>query len=318
MSAATPTTMSPRRIGSGYRRRGLSSERAGSGEAAGNRMLSVAPFARVRCGRVGLCRLERGHHRLGRGEAVLGPLGHRARHDRVQARRDVRPPLAHARHRLAHVLHGDGHEVLAGVGRLAGQKLVEDGRQRVLVGALVHTLPARLLGSDVLARAEKRSGLGEAVGGIERASDAEIRHLGDAVLVDEDVVRLHVSMDDAVLVRECEAPRDLVHEGDGLVDRQGALPLAERLQGLSVDVLEDDELPALELAPVDHGDDVRVIQLRERSRLTLEALDVLRVVREVLVQDLDCDRALEHAIARSVDARHPTAAGEILKLVATR
>ena len=47
------------------------------------------------------------------------------------------------------------------------------------------------------------------------------------------------------------------------------------------------------LAAVDHRDDVRVRELRDRARLAAEALDVLVVVAVVLVQDLQRDVPLE-------------------------
>ena len=51
----------------------------------------------------------------------------------------------------------------------------------------------------------------------------------------------------------------------------------------------------LVLAAVDDGDDVRVRELRDRARLVAEALDVLVVPGEALVEDLDRDTPLELA-----------------------
>jgi hypothetical protein len=106
-------------------------------------------------------------------------------------------------------------------------------------------------------------------------------------------VRLHIAVHDAVLVRERKPARYLMDECKRLVDRQLPLAVDELLEVLTLDVLEDDELPPLELAAVDDRDDVRMVQLRERPCLTAETLDVLRVIRVVVVQDLDRDRALE-------------------------
>src|SRR4029079_19126252 len=134
------------------------------------------------------------------------PLRHSAGDDRVDARRDVRPDVTNTRNRLLDVLHRHGHEVVARVRRFPGQKLIEDDRERVLVRALVDSRAARLLRRDVLARAEEGGRLREAIRGLERTRDAEIGDLRDYVLVDEDVVRLHVAMDDAVVMREGESP----------------------------------------------------------------------------------------------------------------
>ena len=56
---------------------------------------------------------------------------------------------------------------------------------------------------------------------------------------------------------------------------QRPLALDERLQVLAGDVLEDDELAIVLLAAVDHRDDVRMRELRDRARLATEALDVV-------------------------------------------
>ena len=73
----------------------------------------------------------------------------------------------------------------------------------------------------------------------------------------------------------------------------GAAPLDQLLQVLAVDELEDDELAPVLLAAVDHGDDVRVGELRDRARLVAEALDVVVVAGVLLVQDLERDPAVE-------------------------
>ena len=51
------------------------------------------------------------------------------------------------------------------------------------------------------------------------------------------------------------------------------------------------------------------------ARLAAEALDVLVLVVVALVQDLQRDRALEHAVVRAEDARHPARPDELLELV---
>src|SRR6478735_2248319 len=90
----------------------------------------------------------------------------------------------------------------------------------------------------------------------------------------------------------------------------------ELLQVLAVDVLEDDELPAVVGPAVDDGDDVRMREPCDRPRLAAEALDVFRVVRVVLVEDLDRDAPVELAVVCAEDARHAAGAHELLELVA--
>src|SRR5581483_10135124 len=92
-------------------------------------------------------------------------------------------------------------------------------------------------------------------------------------------------------------------------------PLDQALQVLAVDVLEDDELAAVVRAAVDHRDDVRVRERRDRACLTTEPLDVLAVRSVVLVQDLQRDLAVEQPVVRPKNARHASGPDELLELV---
>ena len=93
---------------------------------------------------------------------------------------------------------------------------------------------------------------------VERARDAEIGHLHLALAAEEDILRLHVSMDEPVVVREGEPVGDRERELERLPDREPARAHDELLQVLAVDVLEDDVLAAVVVPTVDDGDDVRV------------------------------------------------------------
>ena len=100
----------------------------------------------------------------------------------------------------------------------------------------------------------------------------------------------------------------------------GQRPLAgdELLQVLAGDVLEDDERPALVLAPVDHGDDVRVGEPGDELRLPPEAGDDVGVGSEPFVQDLDGDDSVQDPVVRAVHARHAAGADELFELVVVR
>ena len=80
-----------------------------------------------------------------------------------------------------------------------------------------------------------------------------------------------------------------------------ALPADPLLQRLALDVLEHDVRPALVLAGVDHPDDVRVGELRDRPRLAAEALELVGVGRDLAVQQLDRHLPLERLVERAVD-----------------
>jgi hypothetical protein len=151
---------------------------------------------------------------------------------------------------------------------------------------------------------------------VQRARDAEVGHLHVAFAADEDVLRLHVAVDEPTFVCEREPIGDGKSELERSADRQAAGALDELLEVLSRDVLEDDVLPAFVVATVDDGDDVRVRQLCDRPRLAAEALEVFRVVGVVLVENLDRDEPLELPVVGTEDARHAARPHDLLELVA--
>jgi hypothetical protein len=90
------------------------------------------------------------------------------------------------------------------------------------------------------------------------------------------------------------------------------------LEGLAVDVLEDDVGAAAVLARVDYGNNVRMRDLRNRPRLATEALNLVRLVGDLAVQDLRGHPPLERLVARQVDGGHPAATKLRLEPVAAR
>ena len=109
-------------------------------------------------------------------------------------------------------------------------------------------------------------------------------------------------------VRGAERAGDLDRVGQRLVDRQPAEPPDAVLERLALDVLEDDVRPVLVLAGVDHADDVRMRELRDRARLAPEALELVGIGRHLAVQELDRHPALEVDVEGPIDRRHPSRA----------
>ena len=247
-----------------------------------------------------------------------GILGERLVDRRLDAPGDVGPLEADGRRGGVDVLHRDGDEVVAGERHLAGEELEEHDAERVDVGLGVDVAALRLLGRDVVAGSEHGAGRGLLRGRLHRARDPEVGHLRLALAVQEDVLRLDVAVDEPVLVREREAARDLDRELERTVDGQRAVSDDHLLQVVAGDVLEDDVGAAVGLAAVDHGDDVRVREPGDELCLAGEAVDDVLVRRQPLVEHLERDGSLEHAIVGPEDARHASGADELLELVAIR
>ena len=106
-------------------------------------------------------------------------------------------------------------------------------------------------------------------GAVVQLRQAEVGQLRVAALRDQNVLGLDVAMQNAGLVRRGEAVGDAGQQLDRLAPAVCALrPVPERA---AVDELGDEILPALELAGVVHGQDVRMIERRRRLRFALEA-----------------------------------------------
>jgi hypothetical protein len=137
--------------------------------------------------------------------------------------------------------------------------------------------------------------------------DAEVQQLHLAVRGEEDVVRLHVPVDDPTGVGGGEATGHL-----GCPFQRGAegRPATGEAvaQRLSLEQLGDEVGRTLVLAEVVDRDEVGMVQRARKARLLLEAAHQLGVAREHLVDHLERDLPAEPAVACPVDLRHPAGA----------
>ena len=72
------------------------------------------------------------------------------------------------------------------------------------------------------------------------------------------------------------------------------------------------------MTAIDYGDDVVVRETGHHPGLAAEAVDDVLLDDQTIVEDLQCDRALEDAVVGAEDARHASGADELFELVPVR
>ena len=166
--------------------------------------------------------VEVGTELVGAAVALRGLLEHRVRDDERERVGHVRRERLQRRGRVGDVLHRDRDRRVALERHAAGEHLVEHDAERVDVGLRADAAAARLLGREVLRRADDRADLGHLrIAGVR---DAEVGHLDAPVVAHEHVVRLDVAVHDAVLVRVAQPGEHLHGDRDGALGRELAPP----------------------------------------------------------------------------------------------
>ena len=138
--------------------------------------------------------------------------------------------------------------------------------------------------------------------------DPEVGEIRVAVLGEEDILRLHVAVDDPATVGVVERTGDRREDGDHLRSLEAArlaLGVEMLVEIAAIDVLHHQIDMPIMLADIVNGQDMGVLQSRHRARLALETLGIVRLVRQRRGQDLDRDRPLEDRIEGAIDGRHP-------------
>ena len=135
--------------------------------------------------------------------------------------------------------------------------------------------------------------------------DAEVDDLHEVLtavaLRQEDVLGLHVAVNDALAVRGPESAwQHCIDDVGGARDRDRRLRAAARSRGPRPRGAPSRSTPfaARRLAEVGDVDDVGVADPARALRLLLEALDDLLPVREVVAQDLERDPLLDRDVHR--------------------
>ncbi len=261
---------------------------------------------------------QRMAHLLTARPSIGGILLERAHHRRRQMRRHPGTSPVDGHGSLGDVLR-DHHPVGPEEGRLSGERLVGHNAEAIEIAPPIHRLARRLLGAHVGGRADRdplpsRRGRGNAAAG--RARDPEIGEQCTAGgRVQQDILRLHVAMDEPGLVRGPKRCCDVGHDALHLVGRERTLavePLAEALAGYLVHHVVKD--PAGGPGMVD-CDDVGVANAGEHARFGEKALCDRRMSGELWVDDFHRDSAVEGQVGGLKDHAHTPATKLALKPV---
>ncbi len=208
---------------------------------------------------------------------------------------------------------------VVGEGRPAGEEFVEDGPEGVDVGGGGQgAVAAGLFGGHVPRRADDQAGARQRLAAEQALGDAEVRQVRSPARVEQDVRRLQVAVQQAVLVRVVDRPRDRRHEAGGAANVAGdRRPLGE---AAPLDQLHAEERDAhaaqAPLADLVDRHDVRVVEAGGDLRLGAEAAQRHRVAEVGGPHDLQRDDAVETQLPGPVDDAH-AAAGDLVEHLVT-
>ena len=170
-------------------------------------------------------------------------------------------------------------ETLAGKGPAAGQALIEHTGQRINIGAGIDLPGAEALGGHVGPGADHRAGAGQP-GLSDRVGDAEVDQIGEIVLVSRMLEGLTSRCTNPT---RCAAFSAAAIWSMIAIARAGLKrPLGQ--QGLQVAALDQPhghKQPAVDLAEVVDGDDVRLVQTRSRAGFAAEPLYIGRILGDI-------------------------------------
>jgi len=238
-------------------------------------------------------------------EPVVGILGERAREHPLDTGGRVGPEGAQRSRRLRHLLRHGGPRAAAAQRRLASQHFVDHAREAVEVAPASQVLlAARLLRAHVFRRPQRQPALGHHFHPDrgERARDAEVGEHRVEVR-EQDVLGLHVAMDESLAMRVVECHAHVTRDPDRLREWHPPLALQSLAQRAVRHVRGHIVECAVGLAGVDERQDVGMGEARRDLDLPQEPLGADRS-RELAPEHLDRDFAVVLLVLREVDGRH--------------
>src|SRR5690349_15897085 len=126
-------------------------------------------------------------------------------------------------------------------------------------------------------------------------------------MLEQDILRFEVAMNDAVRVRVVERIRDRAADTYGFVDRELLLALQLVPETLAFDERRYVEQQAIGGARVEQRQQIGVLQTCCNADLTQKPLDT-KYGTEIVIENLERDFAVVTEVACEVDSRHPPGA----------
>jgi len=203
------------------------------------------------------------------------------------------------------LVHG-GHGVGAGEGELTGEHFIEDDADGIDVGPAIAALAFDLLGRDVIGGADGGGevGVSEAAGGCV-AGYAEVDELDVVVVVDHDVFRLEVAVNDAIGMDVLERIENADGDVDGALLRDAAFSedVAEEAAG---DPLHD-HVHAGAFLSAEDAHDLGVVKFFADAAFALEPVEEDGIGFEIGVGDFEGDDAVVTGVDGAIDGGHAAA-----------
>ena len=227
---------------------------------------------------------------------------------------DIGNQLAGADRIGVHMLYGDLNIGSADIRQLAGEHFVHDDAERVYIASRIGSLTARLLGRNVVHRADGLTVIFLDIA-FERGN-AEVCDLYHAVLEKHDILRLYIAVDDALAVRMLQSFCNLNGEIQNLGRLENAFFLQILLERYAFNELHDDIFDIVAVAYVIHRNDIRMRKHRDGLRLGTKTTAKLGVRGSFVAHYLDRVISVKSVAQSLVHIRHAARAYELDDLIA--
>ena len=214
---------------------------------------------------------------------------------------------------MGDVLDDDLAVALAPEGDLAGQHLEQDDPQRIDIGAVIDLhLPLALFGGHVVRRAHHGTGarlVRHLLLGLGQLGQPEVQDLDEVRIAtpgdQENVFRLEIAVDDAVVVRCAEGVSDLRGDGEGSPLGKDDLSLQAVCQRLTLEVLHDEvEVAGGGVSEIADVHDVFVADLVDGLGLHHEARNHLWIARQFRMDRLHGDLLADDGMLAQIHHAH--------------